>query len=190
MDKTLIFSDSIIFSKIEDLKLTEIILNVLSENEKNNKGVIKSNIGGFQTEPVDNFYINESFIEEAAKCLQNNYRMKKQSKLNLLDLWINKNYKGSINIPHIHPKSNFSGVFYVSVPEKEGKLMFLRNDKTAAFTDNSMYIEGSDFHNIYEIQPLNNMFILFPSHLNHMVAPHSNDNPRISVSFNLKLCDE
>jgi len=70
---------------------------------------------------------------------------------------------------------------------KEGKLIFLRNDKAASLTDNSIYLQGSDFHSYYEIQPKNNLFILFPSHLDHMVAPHNDDKPRISVSFNFEL---
>jgi uncharacterized protein (TIGR02466 family) len=190
MDKKIIFSESIIFSTIEDSDLTEIILRLLDENEKRKKTAFKSNRGGYQTDPIDNFYLNKSFTTEALRCLQNNYNITKQAKLNLLNLWINKNYKGSFNVPHVHPKSNFSGIFYVEVAEKDGQLIFIRNDKSNSFTDNSYFFNGLDFNVTYDIQPKKNMFIIFPSHLDHMVMPHFDDKPRISVSFNFELCND
>tara|TARA_R100000734_G_C3292701_1_gene84300 strand:- start:59 stop:631 length:573 start_codon:yes stop_codon:yes gene_type:complete len=190
MDKRIIFSDSIIFSEIKDNELDEIILRILKEQEDANQGVVKSNRKGFQTDTIDNFYLSKTFTEKAGECLKENYNIDKKTKITLLNLWINKNYKESYNSPHIHPKCNFSGVYYVNASEKEGKLIFLRNDKTAGFTDNHMHFEGTDFHNTYEIQPKNNMFVLFSAHLDHMVEPHYDDEPRISVSFNFGLSND
>ncbi len=187
MYKEIIFSDCIITSEIKDNQLHEIINRILKEKEIANQGVMKSNRKGFQTDTVDNFYLNKTFTEKAGKCLKQNYNPDKKTKLTLSNLWINKNFKESYNTPHVHPNSNFSGVYFVDASEKEGELIFLRNDKAASLTDNSMYLQGSDFHSYYEIQPKNNLFILFPSHLDHMVAPHNDDKPRISVSFNFEL---
>ena len=60
-------------------------------------------------------------------------------------------------------------------------------DKSVSLTNNSAFLEGSDFNNYYEIQPIKNLFVLFPSHLDHMVAPHNDNKPRVSVSFNFEL---
>jgi uncharacterized protein (TIGR02466 family) len=187
MDRKIIFSDSIILSEIKNNELDEIILRTLKEEENTSQGVVKSNRKGFQTDTIDNFYLSKTFTEKAGECLKENYNIDKKTKISLFNLWINKNYKGSYNAPHTHPKSNFSGVYYVSVSKKEGKLIFLRNDKTAGFTDNHMYLKETDFYNTFEIQPKNNMFVLFSSHLDHMVEPHYDDKPRISVSFNFGL---
>ena len=37
----------------------------------------------------------------------------------------------------------------------------------------------------YNIQPQANQFILFPSNIMHLVEPHYEDKPRISISFNI-----
>jgi uncharacterized protein (TIGR02466 family) len=187
MYKKIIFSDSIIASEIKDNQLHEIINRILKEKEIANQGVIKSNRKGFQTDTIDNFYLNKTFTLKAVECLKENYTLDKKTRLELTSLWINKNYKESYNAPHVHPKSDFSGVYYVDASEKEGKLIFLRNDKTASFTNNCFLFDCSDFHGYYQIQPKNNLFILFPSHLDHMVAPHNDDKPRISVSFNFQF---
>jgi uncharacterized protein (TIGR02466 family) len=187
MAKKIIFSDSIIFSEIKDNELDEIILRILKEKEDTNQGVLKSNKKGFQTDTIDNFYLSKTFTKKAGECLKENYNTHKKTTITLLNLWINKNYKKSYNFPHIHPKSNFSGVYYVSVSKEAGKLIFLRNDKTVEFTDNHVYFKETDFYNAYEVQPKNNMFVLFSAHLNHMVEPHYDDKPRISVSFNFGL---
>jgi len=190
MLKKIIFSDSIIFSEIKDDQLHEIILRILKEKEALNQSNLRSNRKGFQTDTIDNFYLNKTFTLKAVECLKENYTADEKTKLELTNLWINKNYKESYNIPHTHPISNFSGIYYVDASEKEGKLIFLRNDKTASFTNNGSFLNCSDFHSNYEIQPKNNLFILFPSHLDHMVTPHNDDKPRISVSFNFQFNNE
>lgn len=187
MYKKIIFSDSIILSEIKDDKLHEIVNRILKEKEVKNQGVVKSNRKGFQTDTVNNLYLNKTFTKKAIECIRENYNIDKKTNLGLSNLWINKNLKESYNAPHVHPISNFSGVYYVDASEKEGKLIFLRNDQATSFTNNAAFLNCPDFHDYYQIQPKNNLFILFPSHLNHMVAPHNDDKPRISVSFNFQL---
>ena len=185
MDKHIIFSDSIIVTEILNDKLDETILKILEEEEIANKGVEKSNFGGFQTNIINNFYLNKVFTIKAAKWIFENYNSDKKTNLTITNLWINKNFKGSFNIPHVHPKSNFSGVYYVDACEEQGKLVFFRNDKSTQM--NEKYFESTDFYNEYFLCPKKRMFVLFPSHLQHMVTPNLIDKPRISVSFNFTL---
>ena len=187
MIKKIIFNDCIVLSEIRDDQLHEIVYRILKEKEFANQGVKKSNRKGFQTELIDNFYLNQSFTNKAYECLKQHYNLNKKTKILISALWINKNYKDSYNTPHVHPKSNFSGVYFIDASEQEGNLIFLRNDKSVSLTNNSAFLEGSDFNNYYEIQPIKNLFVLFPSHLDHMVAPHNDNKPRVSVSFNFEL---
>ena len=53
--------------------------------------------------------------------------------------------------------------------------------------NNLAFIDHENFYHRFEVQPKNNLFILFPSNLKHMVEPHYEEHPRISVSFNLVL---
>jgi len=188
MDKVTIFSDSLIISNIINKKLTDTIINILNEKETKAEGVTKSNKGnGFQTNFINNKFILECISDKVAECLHiYSENAKKDVKVGVTSLWINKNYNKSYNLPHVHPGSNFSGVYYVNTSQKEGKLLFFK-DTATCFTNNEKYFKGTDFNEIYQIQPSNNLFILFPSHLNHMVEPHYDNNPRISVSFNIHI---
>mgnify|MGYP003137595103 CR=1 FL=1 len=47
----------------------------------------------------------------------------------------------------------------------------------------------SDFFETYQIKPEEDLLMLFPSYLKHMVEPHYDDKARISVSFNINLKD-
>ena len=38
------------------------------------------------------------------------------------NMWANINYPGSYNKQHIHPNSQWSGVYYVKVPKNSGRL--------------------------------------------------------------------
>ena len=187
MDKKIIFSDSVFISEINDDKLENKILHILNKNINENNGSTNSNVGGFQTKDINDEYLFKIFTEKTKTILIDNFKIKKKFQLNMGNMWINCNKKGDFNLPHIHPKSNFSGVFYLSSSVIGGELVFNRNDKSAGFTDNSMYFDGCDFFDNYAIKPKKNAFILFSSHLEHMVVPHFDNEDRISVSFNFNI---
>jgi uncharacterized protein (TIGR02466 family) len=105
----------------------------------------------------------------------------------MLNLWINKNYKHNFNKIHNHAMSDFSGVYYIEVSEKDGELVFYRGDKTNQMMSIQENFKGEDFDEDFRLQPLENQLIIFPSHLQHMVFPHSEEKARISVSFNIKV---
>ncbi len=49
------------------------------------------------------------------------------------------------------------------------------------------FLKSADFKEEYHFKPLKHQLIIFPSHLLHMVTPHFDDRPRISVSFNISI---
>ena len=185
MVKVNLFTDSIIIESVMDQDLDEAIIKVLNTEEKNNKNVLKSNKGGFQTEDIYDEKICETLLGESAKAISKNYNVK--TSYGLKNLWINKNLKNNYNTPHTHPKSQFSGIYYVDVKENGGDLVFFRNDISNSMLNLNNIITSSDFHNVYCIKPLKHQLILFSSNLQHMVTPHSDEGARISVSFNIGL---
>ena len=187
MVKQIIFFDSVFVSEINDDKLKNKILDILDKNIDKNNGNKRSNVGGFQTKNINDKYLSQIFTEKAKTILVNNFKFKKDFQLILRNMWINCNKKGNFNLPHVHPKSNFSGSFYLSPSVNGGELVFNRNDKSAEFTDNALYFEGNDFFSLATIKPKKNSFILFSSHLEHMVTPHFDDEDRVSVSFNFDI---
>jgi len=185
MAKINIFTDSIVIDSLFHDKLDDEILKELKVRKQNNQGVIKSNLKGFQTDFIDNKIICECILQKSVSLIFKYYNVKPNLKYSLNNLWINENYKGSFNEPHSHPDSNFSGTYYVEAKKDGGELVFLKNDKSASMT---MCEEVSnDFYNLYKIQPLKNQIILFPSNFEHMVYPHYEETPRISISFNVDV---
>jgi uncharacterized protein (TIGR02466 family) len=188
MAKVNIFSSNVLVSKIESNQLKKEILKEINYAEKNNQNRIVSNMGGFQTNDLQNKTITSYLRQESIKLLIENYRFKKgKVHFSLPSFWINKNYKGNFNSPHVHPYSNFSGVYFVDVTNSGGGLKFLNNDTSAEMIGNHTYIDDSSFHSFYTIYPKNNLLVLFSSNLKHMVEPHFEDKGRITVAFNINI---
>ena len=164
------------------------------ELQKNNKGirVIKSNVGGWQSEELyDQYPIIVEFKKNIFEHI-NNYskEFNFNKKLKISNCWININAHKDSNVPHTHPKSFFSGVFYIKTPKKSGKLTFLnpgRNLMEWVFDENVTDYNQQN-SSIWSFEPEENMLFIFPSFLEHKVTPHMNKTEkRISISFNTEL---
>jgi uncharacterized protein (TIGR02466 family) len=186
MAKHLIFSDSIIVEYLVNDFLKKEILKYLQDCEEKKLNVIKSNQGGFQTPHIYNKEICNIFLKKCFTMLSKHYKVL-NCQLNLESFWINKNMKNNFNTPHVHPGSNFSAVYYLQTSDEDGELNFFRNDKSIDFGPNQNLFNDSDFWNNFKLKPKDNMFVLFPSYLQHMVFPHNEDKSRISLSFNINI---
>ena len=186
MAKITIFQDSIYFGSLINQTLSKKIEEVLSREINTNEGASISNKGGYQTNEIQDIEIGQPLLEKSSQLILSNYNLSNK-KFGLTNLWINKNSKNNFNIIHNHPMSDFSGVYYHQVPENSGELIFFRGDRTNQMMAIQQSINDKDFCACYEIQPLKNQIIVFPSHLLHMVNPNRSDEARISVSFNIKL---
>jgi|DEB0MinimDraft_10_1074344.scaffolds.fasta_scaffold12941_5 uncharacterized protein (TIGR02466 family) len=186
MAKVKIFNESLIVDTFHNLNIDEEIYNILSLKEKNNKNVVKSNFGGFQTDSINNKNIVNNILEKCVTLITSNYKLKRNTIFSLKNLWINKNKKYNFNLPHVHPDSHFSGVYYLDVPKENGEILFFK-DGAKTFIGLDDFIESQEFNNNYQIKPKKHMILLFPSSLCHMVKPHFEDTARISISFNIGL---
>lgn len=186
MVKQIIFSDSIFISEITDNKIEEKINYILNQNKTREKQNIRSNVNGDQIQFKDT-YLSNIFTNKAVQILTGNYNLKKGFSLTMGNMWINLNPQKSYNSAHTHPQSNFSGCFYINPSNDGGDLVFLRNDKCVSFTDNDSFFEGSDFNDVFTIKPKKNLFVLFSSHLTHLVTPQFSSEDRVSISFNFSI---
>jgi len=186
MAKLPIFSDSIILGSLLDSKLDQTIREVLKSEIENNKGNSFSNKGGYQTVSINNEIICNTILNKSVEMITENYRIS-NSNFTINSLWINQNNKYNFNSPHIHPLSVFAGVYYLDVAETGGDLIFYRGDRSNQMLDTNKGFVDADFNAEYHFTPLKNQIILFPSNLVHMVSPHFDDKPRISVSFNILI---
>jgi len=99
--------------------------------------------------------------------------------------WMNTYYREDFQEPHIHTGFDFSAIYYVKVPEYSGKLVFenpllyheMRPIKTS--------IETTLNQTSAVYTPIEGQLIIFRSNIRHGVYPHKNDEPRVSMAFNL-----
>jgi uncharacterized protein (TIGR02466 family) len=107
--------------------------------------------------------------------------------------WVNINPQHGFNVPHDHPGYTWSGVYYVSLPEKQEaesrsgaiELLDPRTNVSAMATDiarKSLYFSPKR-----TLNPKNGMILIFPSYLRHWVYPNEEDQDRISMAFNFKF---
>ena len=161
------------------------------ERRKNSKGVIKSNLGGWQS---DNIIYPDSpffFLQDIEKICQEVAKdvLKINKSVFLNNAWININQKDNLNQVHTHPNNILSGVYYVKTPKKCGNIIFRHPSFDMMERDWEDIVSDSD-HNVYNsdtwwLPAKANTLYIFPSWIKHLVGPNMSDEDRISISFNV-----
>jgi len=89
---------------------------------QNKKGRVKSNLSGWQSEDLYEQY--PVIVKLKKQILEHINIYAKEFKINkelkIMNLWININEYKDCNMPHIHPNSILSGVFYIQAFENSG----------------------------------------------------------------------
>jgi uncharacterized protein (TIGR02466 family) len=189
MNKITIFSTSILSKSYSTGLYNKYVLDFLKDYKKNNKGVNKSNREGYQTNSITDKNIITPIFQNCVSLLNEHYTFHNDTKIHFMNAWINENNQHSWNFPHCHSGSHFSGVYYVKVPSNSGRLVFLRESNAIDMHNLNSYIlkPNNETLNNYNLNPQENLLVLFPSHVEHMVEPNNNQQERVSISFNLKL---
>ena len=124
--------------------------------------------------------IKDFIYESLNKFTQNIYQS--EQKLVVTQCWLNKNPKGSIHHEHIHPNSIISGVFYFKQNPKLPPIQFA---KTLQY---KIELHSKKFNNLnsetFLLPCTDGELILFPSNLKHSVLTNTDNEERISMSFN------
>lgn len=171
---------------VEDIK--KYCLNLKNKN----KGRIRSNLNGWQSEDLKIIPESLQKLKELIELNLNIFakHLHINKKLYLENIWVNiSEYKDS-NVNHIHPNSVLSGVFYLDVSEDTGSLHFYN---PAQFLMD--YVLNGNVNKYAEtnsctwtVDPICNLLLLFPGWLEHSVGPNLNKKrKRISLSFNSKI---
>ena len=158
------------------------------------KGRKISNFGGWQSEdiPLDDSFFSD--IRNQIKIITTNFAKSIQIDLsnnNSVQMWININEYKDSNIIHDHPKSIFSGVYYIKVPKNSGNIRFNHPAFSKLERDwGDLDIDTYNFYNslVWSLSSIENRIIIFPSWLDHLVEPNLSHEKRISISFNVGGC--
>ena len=108
----------------------------------------------------------------------------KFSKIIIDNFWANINYENDINWPHRH-QGDLSGVFYVQTQSNSGDLV-LENFNFDVNNKLSLHLNTEA---TVSVQPKKNKLVLFDANLTHYVTKNLSKNPRISISFNARVCE-
>jgi len=172
------------------------VLDECFQMEKENDGVKISNVGGWQSDLIDlNSKPFDALVPEILKTLQTVIEYTKlKPYYTIRNAWININRANCSNLVHMHPESSIGGVFYIKVPENSGKIKFL-NPARIGITSNVSDDQwvAKPFHRpiteVYEYLPVPGEVLMFPSWLEHYVENNDNVNnePRVSIAFNIKI---
>ena len=169
------------------------LLNVQLEKDivdwsNKDKGITRTNIQGWHSETdmhkrpeykrlVNNLYEAQHIIYKEEHL---------DSEPFLGNMWANINPPGGMNMPHIHPNSLFSGVYYIKSSSNCGriKIMDPRPGAQMYMPSRKKGDPGRDMWRDANIEPVEGRIIMFPAWLWHSVEENISDDIRISVSFN------
>lgn len=192
MSITYIFKSFMATEMLSSINNSELINYAYSLKSESN-GVVKSNVNGWQSDILTkpNLEITKlvDIISSQLYDLRGEYGIKDNFNFQINNLWININTKLSFNRPHVHPESAVSGVYYVSVPDNSGNIVFNHPSRTQQYhiRDDVIKVPNDINSSTWHVTPNAGLLILFPSWLEHYVEPNNNEDERISIAFNAHI---
>lgn len=150
-------------------------------------GVNRSNVGGWHSGEIKKYFdeaplnwIHQQIVAGAESGITQSRQIEASFNVQIGSAWFVINQKHAWNSPHTHMPSQWSGVIYLSVNEENAG----KQGGRIVFVDPIPL--GPAYRNLInaQIDPVEGLMLIFPSYLTHMVAPHSSDHERISLSFN------
>jgi len=190
-----IFKTSIYKTEIENNDYIKWFKKALTYEKKiNKKEAIISNVGGYQStnhQGITNTDINREVFLRPAHAFCELLSPKKNFKVALHSWWMNENSFGHYNSLHNHHNVDdpilLSGIYYIEVPEKSGRLYLQTPNFAGNFPASTEdYFADPIAWGSYFITPKKYDLILFPPGVYHMVEPNMSKQKRFSVAFNIK----
>ena len=188
-----IFPVVLLWADIETFDKDALVEYVYQQMKDDPEGRMVSNVGGWQSDGNYHEFDNpiRKFLEDAMKKLFDRGIYKEDTKINIIQSWINVNTKGSFNRSHYHSMCDLSGTFWIKVPKKSGDIKFQNPNGFAESkmmaNMNPQFREELGVHWGMDFYPTEGRVCLWPSHLYHDVAPNMSDEDRISVAFNVNV---
>jgi uncharacterized protein (TIGR02466 family) len=176
----------------------QLVLDIAAYRRENEAaGMSRSNQHGWHS-PTDFFRRPEASFKALADQInlaitaatrQVSPKLDLSNRVYLLQGWVNVNERGAYNTPHSHPDHEWSGSYYVRVPQapegsRSGHIEFLDPRGPVAQMEG---LHSPHFVPKIRKEPKPGTLLLFPSYLRHWVYPNEQDEIRISIAFNAKF---
>ena len=140
---------------------------------------------------ISNNFIQKNLKNEITKNIKIfllNEKIKNIKKINILNLWVVRQFKGEYNPIHYH-EGDLSGVGYLKLPKNitKNKLVTNKKIKTNGTIDFINGQKGFLSKSIYNVKPKVRDLLIFPNYLMHTAYPFNTTGERRSFSFNAKI---
>ena len=140
---------------------------------------------------ISNNFIQKNLKNEITKNIKIfllNEKIKNIKKINILNLWVVRQFKDEYNPIHYH-EGDLSGVGYLKLPKNmtKNKLVTNKKIKTNGTIDFINGQKGFLSKSIYNVKPKERDLLIFPNYLMHTAYPFNTTGERRSFSFNAKI---
>ena len=140
---------------------------------------------------ISNNFIQKNLKNEITKNIKIfllNEKIKNIKKINILNLWVVRQFKGEYNPIRYH-EGDLSGVGYLKLPKNmtKNKLVSNKKIKTNGTIDFINGQKGFLSKSIYNVKPKVRDLLIFPNYLMHTAYPFNTTGERRSFSFNAKI---
>ena len=200
MNREILFPTPIYFKMVKDpKKMNKYLYPLIKAWSKKDKSEEKTNAGGGWHSPTDMNFKKEyqpltDELFEMQEEIYKDYGM--EPKPGLGNMWANINYPGSYNKTHIHPNAQWSGVYYVKVPQNSGNL-FVEDPRPGPNIMLPRRLEGlpKALWRVVGYAAIEGQMLMFPAWLPHSVQINESKEKgekgwRVSVSFNFIQVNE
>ena len=200
MNREILFPTPIYFKMVkEPQKLNQYLFKHIKAWSKKDKSLENTNAGGGWHSPTDMNFKKEykpltDELFDMQHAIFKDYGMK--DKPGLGNMWSNINYPGAYNKQHIHPNSQWSGVYYVKVPKNSGRL-FVEDPRPGPNIMLPRRVEGIPraLWRVVVYPAIEGQMVMFPAWLTHGVEVNESKEKgekgwRVSVSFNFIQLDK
>lgn len=167
---------------------------LLTLRQQSEQGLQRSNQRGWHSQD-DLFNSNDPLIQQLSQqvfevgtqLIRHAEKFPADEKILLSSMWANINDFGAWNAPHAHLPCEWSGVVYIDVNENPQYAGGGIHDGDILFFD--PITVGAPYRPATTVSytPKIGSMYVFPSYLMHMVAPHFEEKPRISMAFNFRI---
>jgi len=165
----------------------EKLLEYIKIKQIEDDGVLKSNLGGWQSKVIKSSPYDEYFYTIIENCLKTHINNKYKFKIN--SYWINVNPPFSQNLFHTHPGSDLSAVLWVEVPENSGDLSFKNPQHHIDYKTLECFCYSTNYKPIINLKPIPGAIVIFSSCIEHCVGINHSTENRISIAFNIDLLE-
>ena len=181
------------FEKFEKFN-PELSKYIYDLNKQDNKGITRSNKGGWHSKDFDlrdGNSIQVKFALELQKYILNTFKelgwKTENKKIQIKSMWAIINKKDDFNVIHSHPNSFLSAAYYVKAPKNCGRFQ-IENPNYIKKHISPEIVNENDLNVILAgIEIIEGDLIIFPGYLPHKVAKNESDEDRIVISFNVDI---